>query len=484
MSTENGSIRPEPTRRAVLSALGAGAVGAGLAPRLALGGVVRAPRARVKHVIFLTMTGGPSQVDLFDHKPELSRRDGTTATHEQRRGKQVESLLLGTKREFARHGETGQWCSSAFRHLPAHMDKLAVVKSLYTDSFVHASAMLTWNTGQTLQGHPSMGAWVDYALGSESPDLPGFVVMQDPRGGPIAGPANWSSGYLPPEHQGVLLRTRGPAVLDLQPAVGTERATWTTELDRAQLRLMERLNERHASDRTDVDALNARAASFAMAQRMRTSIPEALDLSGESEETKALYGFHEPDPTHELALPASVFGRQCLIARRLVERGVRFVQVFHGGGHQQQTWDGHLNADVNLDIHCPEVDRPFAGLLEDLERTGLLDETLVVWGGEFGRMPVCQQPAAGQVQSRAGRGHNPKCNTVLLAGGGVRPGSYGATDELGFEAVEDRHHVRDLHATILHLLGLDHETLTYYHGGLDRRLTGVVEAQVIDGILA
>jgi hypothetical protein len=229
--------------------------------------------------------------------------------------------------------------------------------------------------------------------------------------------------------------------------------------------------------------LAARNATYDLAYRMQETAPEALDLSGEDEATLEMYGLNEPAPSHRLALPTSLFGRQCLITRRLIERGVRCVQIYHGGGHQQQTWDAHHGVEENLAIHCPEVDRPIAGLLTDLERRGLLEETLVIWGGEFGRQPVSQVAGAGQIASSAGRDHNPKANTIWLAGGGVRPGSYGETDELGAEAAVNKHHLRDLHATILHLCGIDHTRLTFYNGGLDRKLTGVVEAFPIKGVM-
>lgn len=439
---------------------------------------------KAKAIIQLFMFGGPSQMDLFDHKPELQKHSGKTVEHERRTRQTSESVLLGSPFRFRQHGETGQWCSDAFRHLPAHMDKLAVIKSLYTDSFAHGSAVLQMNSGQILQGHPALGAWVNYGAGTDSVDLPGFVVMHDPRGGPISGPANWSSGYMPARFQGTLFRSTGKALLDLEPAPGVFHHGMTEQMRSEQLGLLGRLNrrfgERHAGD----EELRAREATFGLAQRMRGAATEALDLSTEDPRTLAMYGLDDPAGDHPFAHAPGVFGRQCLLARRLVERGVRFVQIYHGGGHQQQTWDAHQGVLENLSIHCPEVDRPIAALLEDLERTGLLEETLVVWGGEFGRQPVTQQAGDGQTANPNGRDHNPKAFTAWLAGAGVRPGSYGETDELGGEATTDRHHVRDLHATLLHLAGLDHETLVYRYAGLDRRLTTVVPASVIQGVLA
>ncbi|MEZ5978051.1 MAG: DUF1501 domain-containing protein [Planctomycetota bacterium] len=445
--------------------------------------------ARAKHVIYLFMFGGPSQMDLFDYKPELQRMDGKTIQYERKPRYFEPSTVLGSQRKFKQWGETGQWCSDAFQHIPKHIDKMAVVKSLYTDSFAHGPALLQMNSGQPFPGHPSMGSWVSYGMGSGNADLPAFVVMQDPRGGPISGPANWSSGYMPANHQGTLFRSRGEPVLDLSAGPRSVRGAMDSAMQRAQLDLLHRLNTIHADGRapegaSPEDALTARDASYELAFHMQTAAREALDLSQEDEATKEMYGLYDPAPSHRLSAGPAPFGTQCLMARRLVERGVRFVQIYHGGGHQQQTWDAHQGVEENLAIHCPEVDRPIAGLLTDLERTGLLDETLVVWGGEFGRQHVAQTAGDGQVANSGGRGHNPHAFTMWLAGAGVKPGSFGETDELGARAERGRHHVRDMHATILNLLGLDHEKLSFYFGGLDRRLTGVFDASVIREILA
>ena len=439
---------------------------------------------KAKRVIFLFMFGGPSQMDLFDYKPELQRAGGKRISLERRRGKVEELELLASRRSFRQFGETGQWCSDAFQHLPAHMDKLAVIKSLYTDSFAHGSAVLQLNSGQTQQGHPALGAWLAYGMGSANDALPPFVVMHDPRGGPISGPANWTSGYMPASHQGTLFRSSGAPVLNLRPARGSARDGLTREMEREQLEAIHALNALHGEARAEHEVLRSRDATYDLAYRMQETAPEALDLSTEDPETLAMYGIGDPAPEHRLALPPGVFGRQCLIARRLIERDVRCVQIYHGGGHQQQTWDAHHSVEENLAIHCPEVDRPIAGLLTDLERRGLLEDTLVVWGGEFGRQPANQAAGDGQVASAEGRDHNPKANTMWLAGAGVKPGSYGETDDLGREAAVRPHHLRDLHATILHLCGLDHERLTYRFGGLDRKLTGVLPAEPIHGVLA
>ncbi len=481
--------RTPPNRRAVLlgamAALGAGvSLGGGALPAWA-GPLVRAHAPRAKRCIFLFMFGGPSQMDLFDPKPELQRRHGSTVLLERRRNDKQSALLLGSKRTFARYGETGQWCSDALPRLSKHMDRLAVIKSLYTDSFAHGSGILQMNTGQTAPGHPSLGAWISYALGADTTELPPFVVMHDPRGGPIAGPANWSSGYMPAEHQGTLFRSGASPVLDLSPAPsGSAQSRLDAAMRRVQLDALIALDAEHARTRPGHGELDARAKSYELALRMQTSGPEALDLSQEDARTLDAYGLFDRPGDHPLTLGPAPFGRQCLIARRLLERGVRFVQIYQGGGHQQQSWDGHFGIEENLAIHCPEIDKPISALLEDLSQRGLLDETLVVWGGEFGRMPTSQLAGAFQTANPDGRDHNPKGFTVWMAGAGVKPGSYGETDELGSEAVANRHHLRDFHATILQLMGLDHATTSYRFGGLDRRLTGVVEANPIRGVMA
>ncbi len=427
---------------------------------------------KVKSCIFMFMYGGPSQMDLFDYKPELQKRDGQSVQMEIRRRSLRPSKLLASKRKFQQHGETGQWCSDVFPHLAQHMDKLSVIKSLYADSFVHGSAMLQMNSGRIIQGYPSLGSWLGYGLGSENQNLPGYVVMLDPRGGPISGAVNWSSGFMPAAYQGTVFRSAGEPILNLSPTTGA-----TPEMQRDQINTINELNAAHLADRPGYSELQARIASYELAFQLQTAAPEALDLTSEAEETKQLYGLYDKPGDHPITVGPAPFARQCLIARRLVERGVRFVQIYHGGGHQQQNWDAHNGVEENLKIHGPEIDKPIAGLLADLDRRGLLDETLIVWGGEFGRQPVVQG-------SGDGRDHNPKGFTYFMAGGGLKPGSYGETDELGHEAVTNRHHIRDLHATILHLMGLDYHRLTYFYGGLNHKLTGVQEPQIIRGILA
>ena len=436
---------------------------------------------KAKSCIFLFMFGGPSQVDLFDYKPELQRRDGMTVDNEFRRGATTKATLQASRRTFRQHGESGQWCSDAFPHIAQHMDKLAVVKSLYSDSFAHGSALLQMNSGRILQGHPSIGAWMSYGLGTLNQNLPSYVVMLDPRGGPTTGPPNWSSGYMPAVYQGTILRTAGEPILNLKPSDGTTRAMQRREID-----FINELNATHEASHPGYSELAARISSYELAFNLQATAPEALDLTQEDQRTLDLYGVNEPKPQwHSLAQGPAAFGRQCLTARRLVERGVRFVQLYSGGGGAggQNTWDGHHGIEENLKIHAPEVDRPIAALLADLEQRGLLEETLVVWGGEFGRMPVSETYNTGG--KPGGRDHNPKGFTYWMAGAGVKGGvSYGETDEVGEAAVVNPHHLRDLHATILHLMGLDHKKLTYFHGGLEEKLTGVVEANVIRGIIA
>ena len=447
----------------------------GMAPKAAM------MPTKAKSVIFLFMFGGPSQVDLFDYKPELQKRDGQTIQNEFRRGTKTQAVLQASRRTFAKHGESGLWCSDAFPNIAKHMDKLALVKSLTSDSFAHGSALLQINCGRILQGHPSLGSWVTYGLGSENRNLPGYVVMLDPRGGPTSGAPNWSNGYMPAAYQGTLMRPGSQPILNLRPPANIDSQAQRTEID-----LLNELNGRYSQERRDYSELDARIASYELAFQLQMAAPEAMDLGQETAETIEMYGINEPKPTwHPLALGPSTFGRQCLIARRLVERGVRFIQIYSGGGNAggQNTWDGHHGIEENLKLHCPEVDRPIAALLTDLERRGLLESTLVVWGGEFGRMPVSETFNTGG--KPGGRDHNPKGFTYWFAGAGVKAGtSYGQTDELGEGAVENPRHLRDLHATILHLMGLDHRRLTYFHGGLDEKLTGVINASAIREIMA
>jgi uncharacterized protein (DUF1501 family) len=319
------------------------------------------------------------------------------------------------------------------------------------------------NTGYLRQGFPSVGSWVTYGLGSENQNLPGYVVLLDHRGGPIAGSPNWGSGFMPASFQGTQFRTSGPPIIDLAAPAGRSVSS-----QRQQLELLGTLNREHLKGRPEESELAARIASYELAFRMQSTAPEAVDLSQESEATQTLYGLNDP--------ATEKFARRCLTARRLVERGVRFVQVYSGGGHSDETWDAHGDVNRNHELHCRETDKPIAGLLRDLASRGLLDETLVVWTGEFGRTPTAQ--------NGKGRDHSPRGFTAWMAGGGVKGGqAIGATDEFGFAAVENRVHVHDLHATILHLMGIDHKLLTYFHSGRDYRLTDV-EGEVVTQVLS
>ena len=428
--------------------------------------------AKAKRIIFLFMYGGPSQIESWDYKPELHKRDGKSIDIETRRRRVTQQTLLGPTQKFRQYGESGLWGSDYFPHINRQLDDICVIKSLYADTFAHGSALIQLNSGRVIQGAPTLGSWLSYGLGSENDNLPAYVVMLDPRGGPIAGAANWSSGFMPASYQGTHLRNQGQPIVDLAPRSGVTR-----DMQRDMISILSELNAQHMERRHGYSELPARTASYELAFRLQMTAPEAMDLTQETRATQALYGIYEASGPHAQSNGPAVFGRQCLIARRLVERGVRFVQIYSGGGHGDQNWDAHGDVAKNFQIHAPEIDKPIAGLIADLKQRGLLDDTLVVWGGEFGRQAVAQ--------NGKGRDHNPLGFLYWLAGGGSKGGhSHGETDELGHHAAVDRHHIRDLHATILHLFGLDHRQLTYFHGGLDQRLTGVQQAQVIHDIIA
>ncbi len=419
--------------------------------------------ARAKSVIFLFMYGGPSQVDLFDPKPILNQKNGQTIDIESRKGSVTKGTLLGSPFQFARYGRTGIDVSELFPRLAGCVDDMAVIRSMHADSFAHGSAMIQMNTGSLFQGRPCLGSWAAYGLGTLNRNLPGFVVLLDPQGGPIGGAPNWSAGYMPATFQGTQFRTTGDPILNLSP-----RGPITRAEQRDQLDLLASMNQDHYAARPHESELAARIESYELAYRMQAHAPETVDIDAESPETKTLYGLDNKT--------SADFGRKCLLARRLVERGVRFVQIYSGGGHNDQNWDAHGGIERNHKLHCAETDQPIAGLLTDLKRRGLLDDTLVVWTGEFGRMPTSQ--------NGTGRDHNPKGFTAWLAGGGVKGGTiHGATDEIGYAAAENPVHVHDLHATILHLLGFDHTQLTYFHGGREQRLTDV-HGNVVPQILA
>ena len=425
-----------------------------------------APKA--KSVIFLFMYGGPSQVDTFDYKPKLIELDGKTIPVKTfgRGGKKNEGRVVGPKWKFKPYGQSGKMVSDLFPNIAGCVDDIAFVHSMTADSPIHGSAMLQMNTGKILSGSPSMGSWINYGLGSVNQDLPGFVVMLDPTGGPISGAKNWSSGYMPASYQGTILRSAGVPVLDLKRPEGLSEP--------AQRRLLDSLrayNEDHLAPRADNSNLAARIASYEMAFAMQRHAPEAVDLNRETKETQSLYGMDE-DRTKD-------FGRRCLLARRMVERGVRFVQLYSGGAHNDSNWDAHGDLVQNHNYHAGRTDKPIAGLLKDLKRRGLLDETLVVWGGEFGRQPTAEYAKG------TGRDHNAYGFTMWMAGGGIKGGiSVGETDELGGSAVSDRFHVKNLHATILHQLGLDPDRLNYFYNGLDQKLVGVEGADPIRQVIA
>jgi len=424
--------------------------------------------AKAKSCIFLMMNGAPSQVDTFDYKPSLQKYAGQPLPEGKaftNSGGRKVGFLTPAFRRFRPGGESGLLISDYFPNVRRHADKLAVIRSCHTDSHAHGSALVAMNTGKTFIGRPSLGSWCVYGLGTENESLPGYVVILDKRGGPIGGQPNWSSGFMSAAYQGTLFRPVGDPILDLR---GPEHVT--RQAQRAQLDLLARLNEQHLAARPGGDELAARIGSYELAYRMQTEAPEAVDLSQETAETLAMYGVGQ-QPTDE-------YGRNCLVARRLIERGVRFVQLYSGGGHLEETWDAHESIEKNHGRHGAEVDQPIAALLTDLEQRGLLAETLIVWGGEFGRMPFSEG------QNAPGRNHNPYGFSMWLAGGGVKGGlAYGETDEFGFEAVVDRVHLHDLHATILHLMGMDHERLTYFHQGRDESLTDVF-GNVVKGVLA
>ena len=421
---------------------------------------------RAKSVIFIFAYGGPSQVDLFDHKPALTKWQGKAIPVFRKQdafNKTTVATAFPSPYRFARHGESGLEVSELLPEIATVADELCVIRSLHCESNNHAPALFQMNTGFILPGRPSLGSWVTYGLGSEADSLPAFVVMWDHRGGPIGGAQNWTSGFLPAAYQGTPFRSRGEPIIDLSPPAGVD-----AQQQRARLRLLRRLNERHRSANPADAELAARMHSYELAYRMQMATPEAVDVEQETESTQRLYGMHQPISDY--------FGRQCLMARRLVERGVRFVQLYSGGADQQLSWDAHSGVRENLEQHCPEIDRPVAGLIKDLKQRGLLDETLIIWGGEFGRMPT--------TQGSSGRDHNHRGFTMLLAGGGVKGGiTYGATDEFGYAAEQDPVSIPDLHATCLHILGMDHESLTFHHRSRDMRLTDV-SGKVIRPILS
>ncbi|MFM8275002.1 MAG: DUF1501 domain-containing protein [Gemmata sp.] len=409
-------------------------------------------KARAKAVIFLFMEGGPSHIDLFDPKPLLNKLHGQKLPDTFKpvilAMGENDAPLMGCKRVFKRHGTGGLWVCDWLPHMAGRADDLAVVRSCWMDGINHSGGVCQMNTGSTLAGRPSLGSWVTYGLGTENTNLPAFVVMQDNAGPVVNGPRNWGAGFMPAVYQGTRLNPGKEPIPNLHTpdAVGDGR-------QKQKLDFLAKLNQRHAEARPEQTELDARIRAYELAFKMQAAAPEAVDLSKETAEVQKLYGIDEKETEN--------FGRQCLLARRLVERGVRFVQLYHGAGSK---WDSHSNLDKNHSALCKAMDKPVAGLLADLKRSGLLDSTLVVWGGEFGRTPMSEQGN--------GRDHNPYGFTMVMAGAGIRGGrAYGTSDDLGLHAVEDRLHVHDLHATWLHLLGADHMKTVFKHKGRPERPT-------------
>lgn len=426
--------------------------------------------AKAKNVIFLFMAGGPSQLEMFEHKPLLTKLNGKPIPESYTKGKRFafmdsshRSDLLGPKTSFKQHGQSGTWVSDYLPHTAKIVDEISIVTTCKTDLFNHAPAKLYMNTGSGLFGRPSMGAWITYGLGSECDNLPGFVVLQSGPRGPRGGAVLWGSGVLPTTYQGVPLRNQGDPIVNLSPPDGITPARQRQVVDAVRELNLKRLVE------TGDQEISTRINAYEMAYQMQTSAPELMDTSGESQATLDLYGIKDPKETS--------FARNCLLARRLVERGVRFVQLY------DTNWDHHGGPTENLEKHLPEkcrdIDQAGAALVKDLKQRGLLDDTIVIWGGEFGRTPM------GEVRESTGRNHHIDAFTMWFAGGGFKAGMvYGQTDEFGFGAVENPVHVHDIHATILHQLGIDHERLTVRSQGLDFRLTGVDPARVVRDILA
>ena len=409
-------------------------------------------RPTAKSVIFLFMEGGPSHIDLFDPKPKLNELAGKPLPESF--GKVITAMgeagapLLECKRSWKQHGQSGTWVSDWLPHTAQCVDDIAVLRSCWADGINHAGGVCQMNTGSVMGGRPSLGAWVTYGLGTENQDMPAFVVIQDNNGQVVNGPRNWGPGFMPAVYQGTRLHSGSDPIPNLMTPKGVSEPQQLGKLD-----FLNQLNRGHAAERREQTELEARIRSYELAFRMQATAPEAIDLSNETAETQQLYGMDEKDTAD--------FGRNCLLARRLVERGVRFVQLYHGTGSK---WDSHSGLEKNHSALCRGMDKPVAGLLQDLKRRGLLNETLVVWGGEFGRTPMSEKGD--------GRDHNPTGFTMWMAGGGVKGGqTIGATDELGLHAVEERLHVHDLHATILHLLGIDHMQLVYRHKGRPERPT-------------
>lgn len=473
---------PLYSRRQLLQRAGAGFGSLGLSALLSQDGLLAASAAdplapkqghfdgKAKAVIWLFINGGPSHVDTWDYKPELEKMDGKELEgFDKNTGFFANAVgpLMKSPFAFTPRGQCGKMVSSLFPKLGEHVDKMAFIHSGHTESNNHSPALFMMNSGQPRMGLPCVGSWVTYGLGSESRDLPAFVVMSDPldRGLPKGSAANWGAGFLPSVYQGTWLKPKGDPIENLNRPGHMNDAQ-----QERQLALLRSLNRQHLETRPGDQELEARIKSYELAYRMQKAAPEVFDLDREPEHIRKLYGVDEK--------PCDHFARQCLTARRLVERGVRFVQIYSGGMENQRSWDGHNDIEGNHSQFAGETDTPIAGLLTDLEQRGLLQDTLVVWGGEFGRLPLSQK------SKKPGRDHNPHCFTTWMAGGGTKGGvTYGESDEIGHHAAVDKVHVNDLHATLLHQLGFDHEKLTYNYNGRRFRLTDV-GGRVIHEILA
>lgn len=409
---------------------------------------------RAERVVFLFMSGGPSHVDLFDPKPELMRLAGqpipdSFGSFKTRRAV-AKNKLLAPCRPFASHGECGMQISAFLPHIATQADEICLLRGCYGDSVTHPESVYQINTGSILMGKPSLGAWATYGLGTENQNMPAFVVMPDPSGWVKGGAPAWGNGFLPATYQGTILRGGRQPILNLNAPDGV-----TTGQQRATVGLINQLNRENLAASDEHSELSARIAAYELAFRMQAHAPEVVDVSDESESTRTLYGLDDKSTAE--------FGLRCLLARRMLERGVRFIELYCG---DTNGWDGHSDVEGNHATLCAQSDRPIAGLIKDLKARGLLDSTLVIWGGEFGRMPMSE--------GSNGRDHNPHGFAMWMAGGGVKGGqAIGATDEVGLRAIEDRMHAHDIHATILHLLGLDHTRLTYRHNGRNERLTDV-----------
>ncbi|HLN27681.1 MAG TPA: DUF1501 domain-containing protein [Gemmataceae bacterium] len=485
MSPSGNSYADSLSRRSFFTQVGGGLYGAALASLLsrdlygqdkgnpsALDLKPRPPHfePKAKAVIHLFMNGGPSQMDLLDPKPKLDKLHGTA--HFQRIAGEIENVkdagaLMRSPFKFAQHGQSGMWVSDALPCLANQVDNIALIRSMFTTNLTHEPAIYLVQSGKMGPGRPALGSWVVYGLGSENQDLPAYVVLDDPLGLPINGIENWQAGFLSPMFQGTRFRSTGSPVLNLRPDV--ERPAEIVHMERD---LVARLDRMHKQTRPSQPNLDARIASYELAARMQLAATDALDLARESRATLDMYGVGKQ--------PTDSYGRRCLIARRLVERGVRFVQLYING----QIWDNHTELASGLKTACERTDQPIAALLQDLKQRGLMNTTLVIWGGEFGRLPIAQLPAD-KNERKAGRDHNKNAFCTWMAGAGIKSGTiHGATDELGMAAVENRVSVPDWHATILHLLGLRHEELFIELNGLKEKLTGVQPARVVKQILA